>query len=185
MKTKVLNIALCAVMLVISGCSEKEIPAITIKPEIPRDAYEVLDTVEGTSTNNSVLLGLIQVIDGKKLILIGIPFFKEQYSFSSGYPGMTAARAYYKALSATPGADAVFCMSMDSEFSGIPLISTFETVTFRGKAIKLKTDQELYGPGGAEAARRARSMRPYKLKVNEDGSPVRDPNGNYIFVPVD
>lgn len=186
MKSKILIVAFCTVVLFMEGCvSNKTIPAIEIKPEIPRDTIEVLDTVEGTSTTDSILLGLIQVVDGDKLILLGIPFFKEQYTFSSGYPGLTAARAYYKALSATPGADAVFYKSMDGGNSGIPLLWTSETVTFRGKAIKLKTDQELYGPGGAQAATRARSMRPYRIKVNEDGTPFKDPDGNYIFVPVD
>lgn len=186
MRTRILNVTLCAMVLFVGGClSNKTIPAIAINPEIPRDAYEVLDTVEGTSTTDSILLGLIQVVDGDKLRLLGIPFFEEQYTFSSGYPGLTAARAYYKALSATPEADAVFYKSMDGGNSGIPLLWTSETVTFRGKAIKLKTDQELYGPGGARAATRARAMRPYKLKVNEDGTPFKDPDGNYIFVPVD
>jgi hypothetical protein len=186
MRTRFLNLTLCAVVLIVGGCvSNKTIPAIEIKPEIPRDAYEVLNTVEGISTTSSILLGLIQVVDGEYLKLFGIPFYKEQYSFSCGYLGLTAARAYYKALSVTPEADAVFYKSMDSEHSGFPLLSSSETVTFRGKAIKLKTDQELYGPGGARAATRARSMRPYKLKVNEDGSPFKDANGNFIFVPVD
>jgi len=185
MRTRILNVAFCTVVFFVEGClSQKTIPAITINPEITRDAIEVLDTVEGTSTTDSILLGLIQVVDGNKLRIIGIPFYKEQYTFSSGYFGLTAARAYYKALSATSGADAVFYKSMDSEHSGFPLLWSSETVTFRGKAIKLKTDQELYGPGGARAVTRLRAMRPYMLKVNEDGSPAKDKDGNYIFVPV-
>ena len=194
MRTRIFVVALCAVVLCVGGCfSHKTAPGIAINPEIPRDAYEVLDTVEGTSTTDSILFGLIQVVDGNKLRLLWIPFFKEQYSYFGSYPGMnmfftwpsTADRAYYKALGATPGADAVFYKSMDREHSGIPLLLTSETVTFRGKAIKLKTDQELYGPGGAQAATRARAMRPYRIKVNEDGTPFKDPDGNYIFVPVD
>lgn len=145
----------------------------------------MLDTVVGTSTTDSILFGLIQVVDGNKLRLVGIPFYEEQYSFSTEYPGLTAARAYYKALSATPDADAVFYKNMDCKNSGIPLLLSRETVTFRGKAIKLKTDLELYGPGGALDATRTRSMRPYRLKVDKDGSPFRDPEGNFIFVPVD
>ena len=185
MRTRILNVTLCAMVLFVGGCfSHKTAPGIAINPEIPRDAYEVLDSATGTSNTDSILLGLIQVVDGDKLRLLWIPFFKEQYSNSGFYPGSTMDRAYYKALRATPGADAVFYKSMDREHSGIPLLLTSETVTFRGKAIKLKTDQELYGPGGAQAATRSRAMRPYRLKVNEDGTPFKDPDGNYIFVPV-
>jgi len=194
MRTRIFIVALCAMVLFVGGCfSHKTAPGIAINPEIPRDAYEVLDTVEGTSTTDSILFGLIQVVDGNKLRLLWIPFFKEQHSYFGSYPGMnmfffwpsTADRAYYKALGATPGADTVFYKNMDREHSGIPLLITSETVTFRGKAIKLKTDQELYGPGGTQAATRARAMRPYRIKVNEDGTPFKDPDGNYIFVPVD
>jgi len=194
MKTKIISLALCTIVLFVGGCfSHKTVPGIAINPEIPRDAIEVLDTVEGTSTTNSILLGLIQVVDGDKLRLLGISFFREQYTYFGSYPGTnvflpcpsTGDRAYYKALSETPGADAVFYKSMDREYSGIPLLWSSETVTFRGKAIKLKTDQELYGPGGAEAATRARSMWPYKLKTDPSGEPVKDKDGNFIFVPVD
>jgi hypothetical protein len=193
MKTRILFLALCGVVLFMSGFfSHKTVPGIAIQPEIPRDAFEVLDTVEGTSTTDSILLGLIQVVDGDKLRLLRISFFREQYTYFGAYPGTnvflswpsTGDRAYYKTLSVTPGADAVFYKSMDREYSSIPFLWSSETVTFRGKAIKIRTDQELYGPG-AEAARRARSMRPYKFKVNEDGSPAKDPDGNFIFVPVD
>jgi hypothetical protein len=141
-----------------AGCFfQKTVPAIQIMPEIPRDAIEVLDTVEGTSTTDSILCGLIEFVDGDKLRLLGFSFFEEHYSYLGYYPGTnvflanpsTADRAYYNALCAAPEADAVFYKSMDREHSGIPLLLTSETITFRGKAIKLKTDQELYGSEGA------------------------------------
>ena len=161
MTTKILIVALCAVVFLMAGCfSQKTVPAIQINPEIPRDAIEVLDTVEGTSTTDSILLGLIEIIDGGKLRLLGFSFFPDQYTYFGSYPGTnvffeepsTADRAYYKALRAAPDADAVFYKSMDRKHIGIPILWTSETVTFRGKAIKLKTDKELYGPGGARQA---------------------------------
>jgi len=184
-------------MIFMSGCfSHKTIPATDFNIRMSRDAFEVFDTVEGTSTTDSFLLGLIQVVDGDKLRLLGIPFFREQYTYFGSYPGTnvflmfysTGDRAYYKALSATPGADAVFYKSMDREYSSIPFLWSSETVTFRGKTIKLRTDKELYEERSAKAARTAaqeKAMRPYRLKLNEDGSPAKDKDGNFIFVPVD
>jgi len=82
MRTRIFIVALCAMVLFVGGCfSHKTAPGIAINPEIPRDAYEVLDTVEGTSTTDSILFGLIQVVDGNKLRLLWIPFFKEQHSY--------------------------------------------------------------------------------------------------------
>lgn len=135
----------------IGGCgggNEKAVPHMGfgnfgIRTELSRDDIEVLGRVEGSSTTESILLGLIQIVDGDKLKLMGIPFFTEKcISFSNESFGFnpTQHRAYYKALESAPEADVVFNKSMDYERSGIPLIWWTETVTYKGKAIKLKSD---------------------------------------------
>ncbi len=132
------------------GSAQKTAPHMwfsnfNIRTEMSREDIVVLDRVEGTSTTESILLGAIQIIDGDKWKILGIPFFKEKYTyFSGGQTGLwatTADRAYYKALEAAPEADTVFLKSMDNEDEGIPLIWQTKTVTWKGKAIKLIADQ--------------------------------------------
>jgi hypothetical protein len=91
----------------------------------------------------------------------------------------TADRAYYKALGAVPEADAVFYKSMDREHDGIPFIWTSETVTFRGKALRLKSDEELYGPSGSRAAKR--EILGYRLKTDSLGNPLKGKDGKFVF----
>ena len=138
------------------GSAQKQTPHMgfgnfDIRTELTRKDIVVLDRVEGTSTTTSILCGLIEFIDGDKLKLLGIPFYKEKYAYfvqnaysiqkMGGLWATTADRAYYKALEAAPEADTVFFKSMDHEDEGIPLIAWTKTVTWKGKAIKIGADQ--------------------------------------------
>ena len=121
---------------------------LDINTEFLRDDIVVLDRVKGSSTTNYILLGIVQIVDGNKVRLFGIPFFNEKYASSTTstdsnyWDNPNAHRAYYKALEASPEADAIFYKIMDYEFSGFPPIWWSETATYSGKAIKLKTDKE-------------------------------------------
>jgi hypothetical protein len=138
-------------MIFLNGCgsSQKTTPHmwfsdVSIETQLDREDVVVLDTVRGDSTITSVLFGLIQIVDEDKLQLFGIKFFKDKYTYFQGYSGMwrsVADRAYYKALEAHPDADAVLIKSMDHEDEGIPLIYYTKSITYKGKAIKLKADQ--------------------------------------------
>ena len=155
-KNSIFVLATVFILLLFQGCAQKTVPHMSfgnfdIRAEISRNDIEVLDQIEGTSTS-STYLGVVQVIDGDKLKLFGIPFYKERYTWlpmndTPYYPRIdglcvqTEDRAYYKALEAAPNADVVFFKSMDNEFDGIPLIWETRTVTMKGKAIRLKADQ--------------------------------------------
>ncbi len=142
---------LIGLMVVISGCSaaQRTTPHMGFGPfsmeaEIERDDVVILDRVEGESSLTTVFFGLIQVIDGDKLAVLGIKFFKDKYVWKEPGqmgPATAASRAYYKALESQPSADAVFYKSWEREESGIPLLFHNENVTFRGKALQLKQDQ--------------------------------------------
>lgn len=132
-----------------AGTTQKTVPHmgfgnLDIRTQISREDIVVLGRVEGTSTTKSIFGGVIQVIDGNKLRFFGIPFFKEKYTDLGGasFWATTAERAYYKALEAAPEADTVFLKSMDNEVGGVPFLWCTKTVTWKGKAIKLKEDQK-------------------------------------------
>lgn len=115
-----------------------------IEAQIDRDDIVVLDSVEGSSNKTSFLLGLIEVVDGDKLQLFWIKFFKDKYVWKDPQRWQladTASRAYYKALEKHPEADAVLAKSWDREESGLPGLLHSESVTFRGKAVKLTADK--------------------------------------------
>ncbi len=137
-------------LFLVGGCgdAQKQTPHmgfgnLEVKSEITRADIVVLDRVVGVSSTESILFGAVQIVDGDKLILLGIPFFKQKYAYfgTGSLFAQTADRAYYKALEAAPDADSVFCKSMDNESEGIPLLWAKKTVTWKGKAIKLKADQ--------------------------------------------
>lgn len=138
------------------GCSsaQKTSPGMgfasfSLEAEIGRDDVVVLDTVEGTSTSLMILGGIVEIVDGDKIAVLGIKFFKDKYTYwkdqsffdPASWLANTASRAYYHALEQTPEADMVFMKSMDNEDDGIPFIYYTKTVTWRGKALKLKADQ--------------------------------------------
>ena len=141
------------------GCTaaQKQIPhfgfgKMNIEARMDRGDLIVLRSVEGESSTTSVLAGLLQIIDGDKVKLFYIPFFKDKYTYFSdsifgGFPLLNQLRlvhaedrAYYKALEKTPDADVVFYKSNDREGWGIPILFTTESVTWRGKALKVKPD---------------------------------------------
>ncbi|MBN2590038.1 MAG: hypothetical protein JXA96_09255 [Sedimentisphaerales bacterium] len=149
------NTLLCLVIPVIgimfmSGCgsAQKQMPhmffgGFNVETQLGREDIVLVDTVEGSSTLTTIL-GFINIVDGDKLELFGIKFFKDKYTYFKSYDsrlGQVADRAYYKALEATPDADVIFEKSVDHEDGGFPLIYATKVVTFRGKAMKLKVDQ--------------------------------------------
>lgn len=140
---------LCAALM---GCqsAQKTMPHIGIgnlnmEASLTRDDLVVLDAVEGQSSTKSFVGGMITIIDGDKLRLFGISFFKDKFTYfkEPGFFGWIGAedRAYYKALEQTPDADIVLVKSMDREESGVPFFFSSTEVTFRGKAMKLKANQ--------------------------------------------
>lgn len=163
-----LAMAVLVSMLFVGGCSsETTVPhmkfgSFDMRAQLSREDIVVLERIKGTSTTTSIFCGLIQVVDGDKWIVLWVlPFFKDRYTsvsrdeFSDYYRLLhggsllerllvtTEDRAYHKALEATPEADAVFYKRMDREISGFPLLWQTTTVTFSGKAITLKADQEV------------------------------------------
>ena len=140
-----------AILPLLSGCFSRaqrwsphlRFGSLNIEADIEREDIIVLDTVEGSSSRKAYFLDLIQIIDGDKLMLFGIKFFKDKYVVATDFPSLSRAwnRAYYKALEQHPDADAVFIKSSEREESGIPLLAFNETVTFKGKAIMLKADK--------------------------------------------
>jgi hypothetical protein len=153
MKINTLCLFLCSIMIFLCSCAaQKTAPHMgfgefDINTAFSRSDIVVLDRVEGSSTTDYILLGIIQIVDGKNVRIFGIPFFKEKYATSTStqtnyWDNPNAHRAYYKALEATPEADAIFEKSMDYEFGGVPPIWWTETATYSGKAIKLRPDKE-------------------------------------------
>ena len=123
---------------------------IGIKGNWDRDDFIVLDKVEGSSNKRSYFFGLVQIIDDENLKLFWIPFYEVIEAYQPFVPGEfrpfclfneTAKRAYYKALEASPDADAVLYKALTTKKSGFPFIYTKQNSTFVGKAIKLKTDK--------------------------------------------
>ncbi len=158
-----LGIVVIIASFFLTGCSTvmKATPASGIFVDVgsmDRNDYVVLDRVEGTSSTKTILFGLVRIIDNdpNKLIILGIPLFEEKYAFQTPPKGImaiwpftilqppaTADHAYYKALAKTPDADSVLNKAYYKESKGIPFLFEIETVTFTGKAIKLKTDKDL------------------------------------------
>ena len=127
------SIATLASIIFIGGCggNYRAMPHImfsnfSIRAEITRDDIEVLNSIAGTSSTKNIFFGVIQIVDDKDL-----RFF---------WTADSNKRAYQRALNAAPDADAVFYKSMYSEWEGIPPFVWEDTVTYTGKAIKLKAD---------------------------------------------
>ena len=155
--SKSLVLTLVISLMAIAGCSTatKQKPHmsytdVSVQAKIDRQDMVVLEAVEGTSDTTSVLLGLVQIIDGSKVKVLGIPFFTDKYTYFTepglfGLFGLLGGgpldRAYYKALERHPDADVVLVKSYDSEFSGVPLLFSNTATTVRGKAMKIKADQ--------------------------------------------
>nr|VFJ72316.1 MAG: hypothetical protein BECKFW1821C_GA0114237_10338 [Candidatus Kentron sp. FW] len=154
---KYLSIPLAAIgVLLLVGCGaieRKVLPqnSFANADSMERKDYVVLDRVEGTSAKTSILFGAIQIIEGDKLKILGISFFDDKYSYvspPSGISGIfggstTEDRAYFKALSKIPDADEVISILYTKEKTGIPILFRKEKVRFTGKAVKIKTDEEI------------------------------------------
>ena len=144
-------------VLLIGGCNnQRTAPAmgfgdVSVETKLVRDDVVVLERVQGTSETQSILFGAVQIIDGKKVKIGPIPFFTEEftclYDPQKEFRPLgcllpeTKERAYYKALEATPEADAVFYKTWKQEMRGIPLLWETNKVTFSGKAFTVKPDQ--------------------------------------------
>jgi hypothetical protein len=112
-----------------------------------RDDYVILNNVEGYSETTSILCGLLQIIDGSKIRLLWIiPFYEEKSArvpgiFGTGLFATTESRAYYDALTKSPEADVILCKSVKKTFQGVPLLLNIRSVTYTGKAIKIKAEK--------------------------------------------
>ncbi|PCI40855.1 MAG: hypothetical protein COB46_06020 [Rhodospirillaceae bacterium] len=145
-------------IVALSGCSagaRKASPTAQFDfniSNLDRQEYEVLASVEGSSKTTSYLFGAFQIHDDKNISVLGIPFFEERYAFRDGKKcylfnlicsSNIYDRAYYKALAATPNADAILKKGFTSEERGVPGLFNTETVSFTGKAVRIKDDTEL------------------------------------------
>lgn len=148
-KTTVLALAGAVVAALASGCAGPGYgaPKLSLaKVELKRADVVVLQPVEGKSNEQGYLLGLIKVIDGNKLEVLGFPFFKDQTARLEGTRGYfpcasrLESRAYYKALATAPDADAVIERSVTTEHFAVPVLYSCKTLTFQGKAVKIKPD---------------------------------------------
>ena len=127
------SITTLASIIFIGGCGDsyREMQHMgfsnfSIRAELQRDDIEILNRVAGTCSTKNIFFGVIQIVDDKDLRLF--------------WSADTNERAYQRALNASSEADAVFYKSMYSEWEGIPPIVWVDTVTYTGKAIKIKTD---------------------------------------------
>lgn len=146
------GLAAVMALLLMTGCSSTYMSRphmgfgrIEIEGGFARRDFEVLGRVEGTSKCTKILGGLVQIIDDDNLRILGISFFEDK--FVDPYRGVVAAgffrddvynRAYYNALAEAPDADAVICKAAESTWKGFPLIWEKRTVTYIGKAVRLK-----------------------------------------------
>jgi hypothetical protein len=172
MKTENLILSMCCVLLIAGGCSgnSKTIPYMgfgnfNIITDFSREDIVVLDRVEGASTTDSILFGIIQVMDGKDLRLF--------------WSADSAGQAYHNALLAAQEADTVFYKSMDYEFRGIPLIWWTETYTYKGKGVKLKADSERSISSAGSPAASGLQIIGYQVDTSK-----KDASGNFVRYPV-
>jgi hypothetical protein len=118
---------------------------LNLETQVPRQDLVILNTTEGTSREDAYVLGIVRIIDGTKVEVLGIKFFEDHCASPSGSPfpccffDPVAARAYYNALAKTPEADALIERSSTSNTRGFPFFYRMKEVTYRGKAIQLKT----------------------------------------------
>ncbi len=121
---------------------------LNLETQVPRQDLVILDSVEGSSREDAYVLGLVRIIDGNKWQVLGFKFFEDHCAspyepmFPCCFFDPVAARAYYNALEKTPQADAVIERSSTARTRGCPLIYSSREVTYRGKAIQLKAQQQ-------------------------------------------
>ncbi len=155
-KLIVSSLAMAAAAVLVSGCAsvQRATPAAPglVNINLEKGDYTMLASVKGSSTVSSYVFGIVQVIDGSKVSVLGFKNFEDQYSFQQQDNSFLGAlfgifrtvsvedRAYYKALAATPDADAVIPKAFTKQSSGFPLLFVEEEATFTGKALKYKSE---------------------------------------------
>ena len=153
MKKRIVSVlAMATVSVLMSGCAnvQRGTPATPglVNINLERGDYSMLGSVKWSSTLKSYAFGAVQIIDGNKLRILWVfKGYEDQYSYLnpdglSQLLGTVSVedRAYYKALAATPDADAIIPKSFVKQTSGIPFINEEEEVTFSGKALKYKSE---------------------------------------------
>jgi uncharacterized protein YceK len=148
-KLIVSSLMIAAVSVLMSGCASVQ----RVTPQAPgmvninleKGDFTMLGSVKGSSTVKSYVFGIVQVVDGTKTRILWVfKDYEDQYSYQN--PGgfnfgiSVEDRAYYKALAATPDADAVIPKSLVMQTSGFPLICEEVEATFSGKALKYKSE---------------------------------------------
>ncbi|MGO9245107.1 MAG: radical SAM protein [Verrucomicrobiia bacterium] len=146
-----------------TGCATQRgspVAAIQMNANMDRTDYQVIGTTTGTSTTVCILGPVVHIIDGNKIQVLGIKFFTDE---TAAVPGAisaneqggliqifamifgtdeTDARAYFKALSETPDADAVAGKPfIRKETTVIPILVSKEESTFQGKALVYKVHE--------------------------------------------
>jgi hypothetical protein len=135
--------ACVTVAVMMTGCASvmRSTPSagLVINANMDRNDYEVLGNTSGKSKVSYFFFGAVQIVDEDKLRILGFSTFEDQFAFVNR-PGIVTAmdRAYYKALAATPDADAVAPKAFIMTTTGIPFIWGTQEVTYTGKAIKYK-----------------------------------------------
>jgi hypothetical protein len=145
--------ALVAVAILTAGCAGPGRPTRwgatrlnLADVELTRADVVVLQPVVGQSNEQKFLLGLVTIVDGHKVEVLGFPFFKDQTARLQGMRGYLPcgtkleSRAYYKALAAAPEADAIVERSVSTERFVLPVLYSCKTLTYQGKAVKLKPE---------------------------------------------
>jgi len=118
---------------------------LNLETQVPRQDLVVLDPVEGSSREDAYVLGIVRVIDGTNWQVLGVKFFEDHCACPNGpwvpcfFVDPVSERAYYNALAKTPEADAIIERSSTSRMRGCPFLYWSKEITYRGKAIRLKT----------------------------------------------
>lgn len=149
MKTSMfVSLLMTVITVMVTGCASVQratpVAPAEIDINLTRGDVTIMGSVKGSSTLQTYAFGLVQIVDNDKWVLLGCWLFEDQYAFakeSEGYRRVSVEdRAYYKALAATPDADAVVRKAFVKQSSGIPFLAETEEATFIGKAIKFKTE---------------------------------------------
>lgn len=133
-------------LLMLAGCqstiskmTQMGVNVLTME-DLDRDEYVILDTVEGHGRVTRVLYIFT--------------FGDKQFGYTS-YSGLAAnflgtrdrsalSAATYDALSKVKSADVILPLSSTTSQTGFPILWSTTRSSVRGKAIRIKTDSELY-----------------------------------------
>ena len=118
---------------------------MNLDTQVPRQDLVILGPVEGTSREDAYLLGIVRIIDRTNCEVLGIKFFEDHWACPGRslapcfFVDPVSARAYYKALAKVPKADGLIERSSTSRTRGCPLFYGMKEVTYRGRAVQLKS----------------------------------------------